>query len=59
MPTPDAPKEPPKAPQPAAKIGDTRPHPTNPYQVETMTGWNGDGSAVWRQRKAGGDNGNA
>ena len=37
--------EPPKQ---AAKIGDTRPHPTNPYQVETMTGWNGDGSQVWR-----------
>ena len=32
------------------KIGDTKVHPTNPHVTLTVTGFNGDGSPVWRKK---------
>jgi hypothetical protein len=48
----DAKQPEPRPEPPKPKIGDKRPT-SNPYYKETVTGYNGDGSPVWRNVKPG------
>ena len=48
-------KQPQPQPKPTPQIGTRRPHPTNPYLTQKVTGFNGDGTPVWRKNPAQGE----